>query len=114
VGERRARPIIMVPRGASAMAPESSLEDYAAAMDYGAARCEVDLRRTRDGVLVLFHDDTLYRLLDDLGEVSELAPPQFEDATRALLCQDLTLEELKALLTYPNSAVRGTAILYQL
>ena len=41
----------------------------------------------------------------------ELAPPQFEEATRALLRQDLTLAELKALLSHPNSAVRGTAIL---
>ena len=64
--------MIIVHRGASAMAPENSLEAYAAAMDYGADGCEVDLRRTRDGVLVLFHDDMLDRLLDAVGEIREL------------------------------------------
>ena len=72
VAERRAGPMIIVHRGASAMAPENSLEAYAAAMDYGADGCEVDLRRTRDGVLVLFHDDMLDRLLDAVGEIREL------------------------------------------
>src|SRR5688572_17892481 len=72
VAVRRAGPIIIVHRGASAMAPENSLEACAAAMDYGADGCEVDLRRTRDGVLILFHDDMLDRLLDTVGEIGEL------------------------------------------
>lgn len=72
VAERRAGPMVIVHRGASGIAPENSLEAYAAAMDYGADGCEVDLRRTRDGVLVLFHDDMLDRLLDTVGEIGEL------------------------------------------
>ncbi|MBI2948009.1 MAG: glycerophosphodiester phosphodiesterase family protein [Verrucomicrobia bacterium] len=72
VVERRAGPMIIVHRGASAIAPENSLEAYAAAMDYGADGCEIDFRRTRDGVLVLFHDDMLDRLLDDVGAINEL------------------------------------------
>ena len=68
IAERRAGPMVIVHRGASAMAPENSLEAYSAAMDYGADGCEVDLRRTSDGVLVLFHDDMLDRLLDAVGE----------------------------------------------
>ena len=47
----------------------------------------------------------------DESHARELASPQFEEATRALLSQDLTGEELKALLRNSNSAVRGTAIL---
>jgi hypothetical protein len=47
----------------------------------------------------------------DERRVRELASPQFEEATRALLRQDLTGEELKALLGHSNSAVRGPAIL---
>jgi hypothetical protein len=47
----------------------------------------------------------------DEARVRELAPPQFEEATKALLRQELTLEELEALLRHSNSAVRGTAIL---
>jgi len=54
------------------MAPENTLEAYAAAMDYGADGVELDLRRTADGVLVLFHDDMLDRLTNGFGDVSEI------------------------------------------
>ncbi len=47
----------------------------------------------------------------DEARVRELAPPQYEEATKALLCQDLAGKELEALLRHPHSAVRGTAIL---
>jgi hypothetical protein len=47
----------------------------------------------------------------DETKARALAPPQFEEATKALLAQDLTTEELGALLRHPTSAVRGTAIL---
>ncbi len=72
IAERRAGTIVIVHRGASAFAPENSLAAYAAAMDYGADGCEVDLRRTRDGVLVLFHDDMLDHLTCGFGAVSQL------------------------------------------
>lgn len=74
VAERRAQPaVVIVHRGAAAFAPENTLEAYAAALDYGADGCEVDLRRTADGVLVLFHDDMLDHLTDGFGTVSQLS-----------------------------------------
>lgn len=70
VAERRASaPLVIVHRGAAAFAPENTLEAYAAAMDYGADGCEIDVRRTRDGILVLFHDDMLDNLTTGLGTV---------------------------------------------
>jgi hypothetical protein len=72
VAQRRAGPVVMVHRGAAAFAPENSLQAYAGAMDFGADGCEVDLRRTRDGVLALFHDEALDRLTDGFGAVSQL------------------------------------------
>src|SRR5437870_2260210 len=72
VAERRAGTIIIVHRGACTIAPENTLEAYAAAMDYGADGCEVDIRRTADGVLVLFHDDMLDRLTNGFGVVPDL------------------------------------------
>lgn len=71
IAERRSRPIVIVHRGASAFAPENTLEAYAAAMDHGADGCEVDLRRTADGVLVLFHDEGLERMTDALGRIDQ-------------------------------------------
>jgi glycerophosphoryl diester phosphodiesterase len=73
IAARRAGPIIIVHRGASAFAPENTLEAYAAAMDYGADGCEVDIRRTADGVLVLFHDEMLDRLTEGFGPINQLA-----------------------------------------
>lgn len=72
VAARRAGPIVIVHRGASAFAPENTLEAYAAAIDYGADGCEIDPRRTADGVIVLFHDDMLENLTDGFGAVSQL------------------------------------------
>jgi hypothetical protein len=71
VAARRAGPVIIAHRGASAFAPENTLEAYAAAMDYGADGCEVDLRRTADGVLALFHDDMLDRLTEGIGALNQ-------------------------------------------
>ena len=51
-----------------------------------------------------------YVALDDAA-ARQFAPPVFEEATQALLHQDLTRDELNALLQSPNTAVRGTAIL---
>src|SRR5262245_36185211 len=64
VAERRSGTIIIAHRGACTLAPENTLEAYAAAMDYGADGCEVDVRRTADGILALFHDDMLDHLTD--------------------------------------------------
>lgn len=48
-------------RGASALAPEHSLEAYQLALDQGAHVLELDLRLLRDGELVIAHDRTLRR-----------------------------------------------------
>lgn len=61
----------MVRRGATAMAPENSIESCVAALSYGADGCEVDVRRTRDGVLVLFDDEALDRITDGIGPMRD-------------------------------------------
>jgi hypothetical protein len=71
VSERRAGPVVIVHRGAWAFAPENTLEAYTAAMDYGADGCEIDIRRTADGVLVMLHDDGLDRMTDALGRLNQ-------------------------------------------
>lgn len=73
VAARRAGLPIIVHRGVSRIAPENTLEAYAAAMDCGADGIEIDIRRSRDGVLYLFHDDDLERLTSATGQVSRLS-----------------------------------------
>jgi glycerophosphoryl diester phosphodiesterase len=59
-------------RGASAVAPENTAAAFEAAIAAGADFIETDLRLTRDGVPVAFHDGDLRRLTGDPRQVSEL------------------------------------------
>ncbi len=73
VAERRKQPaMVILHRGASRFGPENTLEGYAAAMDRGADGCEFDIRRSKDGVLYLHHDDDLGRVVQGDGPVSAL------------------------------------------
>jgi acyl-CoA thioesterase-1 len=69
----------MAHRGASRDAPEHSLRAYELALEQGAQVLELDLRATRDGVLVLAHDATLERTLGLPQRWSELT---WEEAQR--------------------------------
>lgn len=51
-----ARPLVLAHRGARRRAPENTLEAFVVARDLGADGVELDVRRTRDGALVLHHD----------------------------------------------------------
>jgi glycerophosphoryl diester phosphodiesterase len=72
--------IIWAHRGASGHAPENTLAAFEKAMAMGADGIECDLRESRDGELVIFHDPTIKRLTGQRGRVV-----------------DLTLSELKRL-----------------
>jgi glycerophosphoryl diester phosphodiesterase len=54
-----ARPLVLAHRGASRRAPENTVEAFQIARDLGADGVELDVRRTRDGVLVLSHDPVI-------------------------------------------------------
>ena len=56
-----AQPILIAHRGASGLAPEHTLAAYDRAIEIGADYLEHDLQRTRDGALVVLHDETLDR-----------------------------------------------------
>lgn len=55
------RPRLFAHRGASAHFPENTLPAFAAAMAAGIDYLEMDVRATRDGVIVVHHDPTLLR-----------------------------------------------------
>jgi glycerophosphoryl diester phosphodiesterase len=86
-------------RGASAYAPEHTLDAYRLAIEQGADFVEQDLAVTRDGVLVCIHDLTLNRTTN----VEDVFPTRFsEDETgaapaRRWLVGDFTLAEIKQL-----------------
>ncbi len=59
-------------RGAPKQAPENTLLSFQRAIDIGVDWIEFDLRRSRDGVLVVIHDDTVDRTTDGKGKVSDM------------------------------------------
>ena len=71
VAQRRAGICIICHRGASEFAHENTLEAYRATFELGGDGNEIDIRQTKDGVLVLFHDDMLDVNLRAFGDVSD-------------------------------------------
>ncbi len=69
--EKNDRPRILAHRGALANAPENTLAAFRLALSNGADGLECDVRRTRDGEFVLFHDDDLSRAAGMSGSIEE-------------------------------------------
>ena len=67
--------------GYSAVAPGNTLAAYLAAgkSDFWGAEC--DIQRTKDGVWVLIHDDTVDAMTDGTGKVSEMTFEQISALT---------------------------------
>jgi glycerophosphoryl diester phosphodiesterase len=105
-----ARKVLIAHRGASAYAPEHTLESYRLALKQDSDFVEQDLQITRDGVLVCLHDLTLERTTN----VKDLFPTRFQEEVaprspseqgsgvagtpvRRWYVSDLTLREIKQL-----------------
>lgn len=82
------RVLVVVHRGDWRNAPENSLQAIQFSIDMGADMVEIDVQETKDGHLVLMHDETINRTTNGTGTVSQH-----------------TLEELKALFLKDGSGV---------
>lgn len=65
-------------RGASAYAPENTMLAFYTGIFMGANGIETDVRRTKDGQLVLFHDNTLERVCGESGSVADYTYEQLQ------------------------------------
>lgn len=63
---------IVVHRGANALAPENTIASTDSALKYGARWIELDVRKSKDGVLFNLHDETLDRTTNGKGLLSEM------------------------------------------
>lgn len=79
-GAERGAPIVVGHRGNSAHAPENTLASAREAFERGASVVEIDVRRTKDGHLILLHDATFQRTAGDPRKP-----------------EDMTLDEVRAL-----------------
>jgi len=59
-------------RGAAGLEPENTLRSVRRAIELGVDRVEIDVRVSRDGRLVIMHDETVDRTTNGHGYVSEL------------------------------------------
>ena len=84
-------------RGASAERPENTMPAFERAVEAGADALEMDVHLTRDGHLVVAHDDTALRTtgvpkpwtemdLDEVGRGSQIVGEVFKEELNAKWC----------------------------
>jgi glycerophosphoryl diester phosphodiesterase len=61
-------------RGAAAVAPENTIASFRRAVELRAQAVELDVQRTKDGHLVVMHDDTVDRTTDGTTVKSLVRP----------------------------------------
>lgn len=66
---RNDRPLIIAHRGRSAYTPESSYQSFKEAYDLDVDVLETDIRLTKDGIPVIFHDESLDRTTNGIGSI---------------------------------------------
>lgn len=67
---------VIAHRGGPRHAPENTLAAFRTAIDQGASWLEFDVQMTRDGELVVIHDETVDRTTDGTGAVGDLTLAQ--------------------------------------
>jgi len=71
-------PKVLAHRGASAHAPENTMAAFQLAFDQGADGIELDVMLTKEGRVVVIHDDTVDRTTNGAGKVSEMTLEQVQ------------------------------------
>lgn len=89
-------------RGASGYRPENTLEAFKLAFDMGADAIECDLVPTKDGELIIRHDNYLSTTTDvasrpEFAHLQRVGTVGWQETRPDWFCQDFTLAELKQL-----------------
>jgi glycerophosphoryl diester phosphodiesterase len=71
--QNRQKPLIIAHRGSSEITPENTIASFSKAITDGAEGIELDVRLSKDGVPIVFHDETLERLAQNIGLVIDLS-----------------------------------------
>ena len=69
---------IIASRGYSGVAPENTLDAFSKAVDIGADMIELDVQKTADGELVVFHDSELIRITGVEGVLADWTYEQLQ------------------------------------
>ncbi len=72
-------PLAFAHRGGARLWPENTLEAFRGAIDAGCRYIETDLHMTRDGVVVIHHDERLERTTNGVGPVRTRSLSELEE-----------------------------------
>ncbi len=64
------RPLFFAHRGGSGLAPENTLPAFERGLSFGADALELDIQTTREGEIVVIHDQTVDRTTNGVGPVA--------------------------------------------
>jgi glycerophosphoryl diester phosphodiesterase len=67
-----ANPICIAHRGVAGLAPENTLTSFQQAMEYNPDAMELDLHLSKDGELMVIHDNAVDRTTNGTGKVADL------------------------------------------
>jgi glycerophosphoryl diester phosphodiesterase len=71
-GARRKNIVVIAHRGAHKTVPENTLAALDKAIELGVDYVEIDVRRTKDGALVIMHDASVNRMTNGKGKIEDL------------------------------------------
>jgi len=69
--------VVVAHRGGGALAPENTMTAFENAIAVGADYIEFDVHRTKDGELVIMHDDTVDRTTNGTGMIKDMTAEEF-------------------------------------
>lgn len=84
-------------RGASGYAPENTLDAFRKAVEMGADGIELDVQMTKDGELVVIHDETINRVSNGKGWVKDYTYEELKKFNFNKTHQEYTKEEIPTL-----------------
>jgi len=96
-------PLAFAHRGGAEEYPENSLAAFAHAVSLGYRYLETDVHLTADGVILAFHDDSLDRVTDRSGVISECTAAEVAQARISGVEHIPTLDELFD--TFPETCI---------
>jgi glycerophosphoryl diester phosphodiesterase len=105
--------LVAAHRGDWRNAPENSIHALQLSLEMGVDIMETDVRMTKDGVLVLMHDETINRTTSGKGKVSELTWDSLQRVTLRQGHGGPTLERIPTFEEFMDS-VKGKPILINL
>ncbi len=82
-------PLVIAHRGGASIAPENTLVAFERAMQLGVDMIELDVQISRDGHLVVIHNETVDLTTDGEGLVTELTLAQLQSLDAAYHFQDI-------------------------